>query len=34
VVEKMEIQVKPAGKGGELVIAWDTYKAVAAFTVK
>jgi hypothetical protein len=34
VVEKMEIQVKPAGKGGEVVIAWDTYKAVAAFTVK
>jgi hypothetical protein len=26
--------VKPAGKGGEIVIAWDTYKAVAAFTAK
>jgi hypothetical protein len=34
VVEKMEIMVKPAGKGGEIVIAWDNYKAVAAFTVK
>lgn len=34
VVEKMEIMVKPAGKGGELVVAWDNYKAVAAFTVK
>ena len=34
VVEKMEIQVKPAGKGGEIVIAWDTYKAVAEFTAK
>jgi hypothetical protein len=33
-VEKMEIQVKPAGKGGEIVIMWDTYKAVAPFTVK
>jgi hypothetical protein len=34
VVEKMEIQVKPAGKGGEIVIAWDNYKAVAGFTAK
>ena len=34
VVEKMEIMVKPAGKGGELIVAWDTYKAVAAFTAK
>lgn len=34
VVEKMEIQVKPAGKGGEIIVAWDTYKAVAPFTVK
>jgi hypothetical protein len=34
VVEKMEIQVKPTGKGGEVVIAWDNYKAVAPFTVK
>jgi hypothetical protein len=34
VVEKMEIMVKPAGKGGEIVIAWDNYKAVAAFVVK
>ncbi|WP_461415408.1 DUF2911 domain-containing protein [Gemmatimonas sp.] len=34
VVEKMEIQVKPAGKGGEVIVMWDTYKAVAAFTVK
>ncbi len=34
VVEKMEIQVKPAGKGGQIIVVWDTYKAVAAFTVK
>ena len=34
VVETMEIMVKPAGKGGELIVAWDTYKAVAAFTAK
>lgn len=34
VVEKMEIAVKPAGKGGEIVISWDTYVAKAAFTVK
>ncbi|MCO4100756.1 DUF2911 domain-containing protein [Gemmatimonas sp.] len=34
VVEKMEIQVKPAGKGGEIAIMWDTYKAVAGFVVK
>ena len=33
VVEKMEIQVKPAGKGGEIIVQWDTYKAVAPFTV-
>lgn len=34
VVEMMEITVKPAGNGGELAVAWDTYKAVATFTVK
>jgi hypothetical protein len=34
VVEKMEITVKPAGKGGEIAVMWDTYKAVAGFTVK
>jgi hypothetical protein len=34
VVEKMEIQVKPAGKGGEIVISWDTYVAKAGFTAK
>lgn len=34
VVEKMEIQLVPAGNGGELVIQWDTYKATAAFAVK
>jgi len=34
VVEKMEIQVKPAGKGGEVIVMWDNYKAVAPFTVK
>ncbi len=34
VVEKMEIQVKPAGAGGEIIVQWDTYKAVAPFTVK
>ncbi|MCA0377415.1 MAG: DUF2911 domain-containing protein [Gemmatimonadetes bacterium] len=34
VVEQMEIQVKPAGKGGEIIVQWDTYKAVATFTVK
>ncbi|MEO7522096.1 MAG: DUF2911 domain-containing protein, partial [Gemmatimonas sp.] len=34
VVEKMEITVKPAGKGGEIAIAWDNYTAVAPFTVK
>ncbi|MCE2954715.1 MAG: DUF2911 domain-containing protein [Gemmatimonas sp.] len=34
VVEKMEIQVKPAGKGGEIIVMWDTYKAVAGFAVK
>jgi len=26
--------VKPAGKGGEIIVAWDTYKAVASFNVK
>jgi hypothetical protein len=30
----MEIMVKPAGKGGEIIVAWDNYKAVAAFTAK
>jgi Protein of unknown function (DUF2911) len=34
VVEKMEIMVTPAGKGGELAVQWDKTKAVAAFTVK
>lgn len=34
VVEKMEIAVKSAGKGGEIVVSWDTYKAVATFVVK
>ena len=34
VVEKMEIAVKPSGKGGEIVVSWDTYVARAAFTVK
>ncbi len=34
VQEMMEITVKPAGKGGELAVLWDNYKAVAAFTVK
>lgn len=34
VVEKMEITVKPAGKGGEIAIAWDNYKAVAPFAVR
>lgn len=34
VVEKMEIQIKPAGKGGEIVIMWDTYVAKAAFTTR
>ncbi len=34
VVEKMEITVKPAGKGGELAVEWDKTRAAAAFTVK
>ena len=34
VVEQMEIAVKPKGKGGEIAIAWDVYKATAPFTVK
>lgn len=34
VVEKMEIMVTPAGKGGELAVQWDKTKAVAAFMVK
>ena len=34
VVEKMEIQVKSAGNGGEIVIMWDPYKAIAGFTAK
>ncbi|MBL0939537.1 MAG: DUF2911 domain-containing protein [Gemmatimonadaceae bacterium] len=34
VVEMMQITVTPAGKGGEITVAWDNYKAVAGFTVK
>jgi hypothetical protein len=34
VVEQLTISVTPSGKGGALTIAWDTYKAVANFTVK
>jgi hypothetical protein len=34
VIEKMEIMVTPAGKGGELAVQWDKTKAVAAFMVK
>jgi len=34
VVEKMEIMVKPTAKGGEIIVAWDNYKAIAAFTAK
>ena len=34
VVEKMEIMVMPAGKGGELAVQWDKTKAVAGFMVK
>ncbi|MEN9508184.1 MAG: hypothetical protein RLZZ621_747 [Gemmatimonadota bacterium] len=34
VVEQMMIQVTPAGKGGQIIVAWDTYKAVATFSVK
>jgi len=34
VVEKMTIEVTPAGKGGEIAIMWDRSKAHAAFLVK
>ena len=34
VVEKMTIEVTPAGKGGEIAISWDRSKAHAMFTVK
>ncbi len=34
VVEKMTIEVKPAGKGGTISIMWDRSNAHAAFTVK
>lgn len=34
VVETMEIRVDPSGQGGDLVVLWDSYKAVAAFTVR
>ena len=34
VVEKMELTVKPSGKGGELAVAWDKTRAAATFTVK
>ncbi len=34
VVEKMNLEVVPAGKGGEIVITWDRVKAHTAFTVK
>ncbi len=34
VVEKMTIEVKPAGKGGTIAILWDRSSAHAAFTVK
>ncbi len=34
VVEKMTIEVTPAGKGGNFAIMWDKTKAHAAFTVK
>lgn len=34
VVEKMEITVKPVGKGGELAVEWDKTRAVVLFTVK
>lgn len=33
-VEKMELAVKPAGKGGEWSMQWDKTRAAAAFTVK
>jgi hypothetical protein len=32
--EQLTISVTPAGQGGGLTVAWDTYKAVANFTVK
>ncbi len=34
VVEKMEMMVKPTAMGGEIIVAWDNYKAIAAFTAK
>jgi hypothetical protein len=34
VVEKMNIEVTPAGAGGDLAIIWDRTKAHAGFTVK
>lgn len=34
VVEKMEITVKPAGKGGVIATSWDKTNAAATFTVK
>lgn len=34
VVEKMTIEVTPAGAGGEIAISWDRTKARATFTVK
>jgi len=34
VVEKMQISVTPAGKGGELAVEWDKARAAATFTVK
>lgn len=34
VIEKMEITVKPSGKGGELAVQWDKTRAAATFTVK
>ena len=33
-VEKMELAVKPAGKGGEWSMQWDKTRAAVAFTVK
>ncbi len=34
VVEKMEITLKPATKGGELAVAWDKTRAAVNFSVK
>lgn len=34
VVEKMTIEIVPAGKGGEFSMSWDRSRAAAAFTVK